>query len=155
MSRWAGMITMSTLAAMIVPIAAPTWRYAARGLNSPASPQARAVASTNSVAASDGVLHDAVEPAAVHRPELARDAGLPPLGRRRGEPAVQPVEVERRADPRDTGDHVGPAEREVEPLLEVGAHSRRLSCRGTSCNRTGSRAAVRDTARHRESRTRS
>src|SRR6185437_1246668 len=72
---------------------------------------------------SDRVLHDAVEPAAVHRPELARDAWLPPVGWRRGEPAVQPVEVERRPDPGDPGDHVGPAEREIEPLLEVGAHT--------------------------------
>src|SRR3989449_6671531 len=49
MSRWAGMMTMSTLAAMMVPIAAPTWRYAARGLRSWASPHASAVASRNSV----------------------------------------------------------------------------------------------------------
>src|SRR5437667_381307 len=113
MSRWAGMMTMSTFAAMMVPIAAPTWRYAARGLRSWASPHASAVASRNSAARS---------------------------ARGRGEPAVQPVEVERRADPGDAGDHVGPAQREVEPLLEVGAHGGaggRLSCRDRSCSRTG------------------
>src|SRR5690348_2471319 len=76
---------------------------------------------TGKLSGSDRVLHDAVEPAAVHRPELAGDSGLPTLGRRGRQPAVQPVEVERRSDPGDTGDHVGPAEREVEPLLEVGA----------------------------------
>src|SRR2546425_8377762 len=77
---------------------------------------------TGELSGSHRVLHHAVEPTAVHRPKLAGDAGLLTLGWRRGEPAVQPVEVERRADPGDTGDHVSPAEREGEPLLEMGAH---------------------------------
>src|SRR2546427_782700 len=122
MSRWAGMMTMSTLAAMMVPIAAPMWRYAARGLRSWASAHASAVASRNSVAPRAVDLR-ARETAARGPAEGAGAArGHPPLGRRRGEPAVQPVEVERRADPGDASDHVGPAQREVEPLLEVSAH---------------------------------
>ena len=51
-SCWAGMMTISTLAAMIVPIAAPTWRYAARGLKSSVRPHASAVVSANRTAPS-------------------------------------------------------------------------------------------------------
>src|SRR3989442_1174846 len=132
MSRWAGMMTMSTLAAMMVPIAAPTWRCARLPVEGGGG--------GGRLRGGRGVLHGREDPAAVHGPGAGGARGVPPLGRERGEPAVQPVEVERRADPGDAGDHVGPAQREVEPLLEVGAHGGaggRLSCRGTSCTRTG------------------
>src|SRR4029077_2976917 len=99
---------------------------------------------------SHGVLHDAIESAAMHRPELTRDTWLRAVGGWWSEPAVQPIEVERGADPRDTRDHVTPPERQVKPLAEMGLH---FSCRGTWCSRTGSRAAARDNARRHERRT--
>src|SRR5438046_569271 len=106
-SRWDGMITRNTFAAMIVPSAAPTWSYAGQALGG------------------DRVFDDAVEPAAMHRPQLARHPRLGTLGRRHA--AVQPVEVEGGPDPRDARDHMDPAEREVEPLAEVGGHGGRRS----------------------------
>src|SRR5262249_31253342 len=59
--------------------------------------------------------------AAVHLPELAADSVLrvfPLL--REPERLVEKHEVERRPDPGDRGDHVQPAEEQVEPVAPVG-----------------------------------
>ena len=65
-----------------------------------------------------------VEPAAVHRPQLAVDAALT-IGRthRSREVVVQPDEVERRPDPGDAGDQVQPADQQVRPVEQIGFHA--------------------------------
>ncbi len=45
-SRWAGMMSNSTFAAITVPIIAPTWSHAARGLKSSDDPHAASATST-------------------------------------------------------------------------------------------------------------
>jgi hypothetical protein len=71
----------------------------------------------------DPVLLDVVEAAAVHRPVLATDSAvfvLAPPGRLERE--VEVDEVERGSDPRDPGDHVQPADGEVQPVAQVRVH---------------------------------
>ncbi len=72
----------------------------------------------------DQVLVRVVEAAAVHRPQLAVDAPgaqLGVVGPRQA--VVEHDEVERRADPGDRGDHMRPAQQQVEPLEQVGVHA--------------------------------
>jgi hypothetical protein len=58
----------------------------------------------------DPVFERAVEPAAVHRPQFARDPGIGALiGGQRLQAVIEPNEIERRADPRNTGNEVQPA----------------------------------------------
>ncbi len=63
------------------------------------------------------VLDDAIEAAAVHRPQLAAHPGFWPLGG--PDVVVEPVEVERGTDPGDPDDDMEPSHRQVEPLLNV------------------------------------
>ncbi len=67
------------------------------------------------------VLLHVVEAAAVHGPELTVYAllGIPALARPL-ERGVEEDEVDRRADPGDPGDHVRPADQQVEPVGQVG-----------------------------------
>ena len=99
----------------------------------------------------DHVLLHAVEAAAVHLPELAADAGVA-VGGSFGGPQrlVEQHEVERCADPRHRGDHVEPAEAEVEPVAEGvrsaserGRHPSRVAATGLPRSRRARRARSR------------
>ena len=47
-SQWAGMMSKKTFATITVPIIAPTWSHAARGLKSSAEPHAESATSAKS-----------------------------------------------------------------------------------------------------------
>jgi hypothetical protein len=82
-------------------------------------------------------LDDFIEAAGVRHPQLADDFALKGAVRL-AELAVQPHEEERVAYPHDGGDHVGPADNEVQPFLDDGVHQI-----------SEERAAVRAKTRHR------
>ena len=72
------MITISTFAAMIVPIAAPTWMYAARGLSRRVRPQASAVPRTKSSdARMSGLAPSGERHSASYTSQLATSVAMP------------------------------------------------------------------------------
>ena len=57
-SQWAGMMSKKTLATITVPIIAPTWSHAARGLKSSAEAQAESATSAKSRATSSPAVRE-------------------------------------------------------------------------------------------------
>jgi len=83
------------------------------------------------------VLLRVVETAAVHGPQLAaHPLVLQGLVGRRGQAVVEPDKVERRADPGDRHDHMGPAQQEVGPLQGI-AHPGSQVCQHRSTASVG------------------
>ena len=71
----------------------------------------------------DEVFLAVVEAAAVHRPELAGNAALGVLrALRLLQRTVEHDEVKRRANPRDAGDEMQPAQQQVDPVEQVSFH---------------------------------